>query len=403
MSDTDTDITLKVKVDPSEAQRSLKDLKDIPESNTKIKVDSSDAQRSLNDLKDAAVDANKETLTIGGPSFKSRIEEAKGAVMAVAASCAAFAHAIQQVRQQKLDAIFGQIELRAKSMSSAISTAIRELSRLEDLRVGTSDITQKEKAVEHQTALANLEAEKQRALRGAIDADKPQIEADFARKQAKLEHDYATNVATAGKSETLAANNERIEELKELLANVTASFAENTDRALFAGRQIGGLSQSGTGIQVLDDAKRLANINSIKYYEEMQSKSSAAAEADSQSIRELGAEIKALEDANVLLAKEITAAAGAIALADAEFAAKNESITTALAEAEEVAKTPKKHETIKDSTSTNEIISDRLSRIGGFVGGQGQMKRSEDLLTEGNRQRVQIIDAINRGRVGTFG
>ena len=101
-----------------------------------------------------------------------------------------------------------------------------------------------------------------------------------------------------------------------------------------------------------------------------------------ETIKSAGEKIRALEDKNTQLTAAMDAAGDDIALADANLGA-------ALAE---IDARPEKAE--KGGLGQAAIATDRLARIGGYVGGGTPMRKSEDLLQKANDQRAELLAAV---------
>lgn len=318
--------------------------------------------------------------------------------VALAAALAAAAVKLVQMRnearQMRLDEAFSNAQYAADRLARSIARVNEALGRETSLARELRSVESGAGDAEGRIALANLERERQEALRGKSAEEQSRINADFDLRRNALVRDNAAAAsgrATAEMGAQRGENEAQIERLRGQMDAIRRQAAAARGRAASISDEIGGAGLNPfVDVGALQEAQKRENDH--------------AAGLDKQ-WEDLSRQVKALEDANTVLGAKIEAAAKDVELADAEKAAADAAIKTSLANAAKEASEAVSAGSGKAGGAGGEgrIASDRLTRIGGYMGGSSPMKTSEDLLRKANEQRAEMIAAIRDMNGGTFG
>lgn len=318
--------------------------------------------------------------------------------VALAAALAAAAVKLVQMRnearQMRLDEAFSNAQYAADRLARSIARVNEALGRETSLARVLRSVESGAGDAEGRIALANLERERQEALRGKSAEEQTAINADFDRRRNALVRDNAAAAsgrATAEMGAQRGENEAQIERLRGQMDAIRRQAAAARGRAASISQEIG-----GAGLNPFVDVGAL---------QEAQKRENDHASGLDKQWEDLSRQVKALEDANTVLGAKIEAAAKDVELADAEKAAADAAIETSLANAAKEASEAVSAGSGKAGGGGGEgrIASDRLTRIGGYMGGSSPMKTSEDLLRKANEQRAEMIAAIRDMNGGTFG
>lgn len=313
-------------------------------------------------------------------------------VVAIAAAAAAVvagvtlqvSRLIAARRQMRLDNAFENAAASARSLAGAVGLVNSRLERAASLRGALAGIAGGREDRRADIARANLERERQEALRGRTAEERDAINADFDRRAANLAHETATGAATRKRDELGAQrsdNQAQIDALKEQLADAVAKQAAATAKALEARASVAEKTNAAGGLGAVWYRQTIAQdtAEAERYESQMASLG--------ETIKSAGEKIQALEDRNTQLAAAMDAAGDDIALADANLGAALAEIDARPEKPEDGGKAG------KGGLGQAAIATDRLARIGGYVGGAAPMKKSEDLLQKANDQRERLIAA----------
>ena len=319
--------------------------------------------------------------------------------VALAAALAAAAVKLVQMRnearQARLDEAFSNAQYAADRLARSIARVNEALGRETSLARELRSVESGAADAEGRVALANLERERQEALRGKSAEEQSRINADFDLRRNALVRDNAAAASGRASAEMGAQRGEneaQIERLRGQMDALRRQAAAARGRAASIRGEIGEAGYNPfTDVGALEESAKRED--------------SHAAGLDKQ-WDDLSRQVKALEDANTVLGAKIEAAAKDVELADAEKAAADAAVETSLANAAKEAS-----EAVSEAGSGKagaggggRIASDRLARIGGYTGGgSSPMKTSEDLLRKANEQRAELIAAMRGVNGGTFG
>ena len=202
-----------------------------------VKAGAAEAKSHLQGLGDAAKSAGglgdaAKTAGVGMSALGAASSAASGDVRGAAASMLSLARAAQSAgaataaipyvalavalatlvakvsqlaiarRQIGLDVAFNNAAASARTLADAIGRINSALERQASLRSALAGIASGRADKQTQIALANLERERQEALRGKTGPERAAIEADFARRRANMEHDAAVGAATSSRALT---------------------------------------------------------------------------------------------------------------------------------------------------------------------------------------------------------
>jgi predicted nucleic acid-binding Zn-ribbon protein len=317
--------------------------------------------------------------------------------VALAAALAAAAVKLVQMRnearQMRLDEAFDRARKAASNLAEEVDRINSALSRQASLSKALKDVADSSASKDERIALANLERRRQEALRGKSAEERVAIDADFDLQRNALVRDNAAAAsgrATAEMGAQRGENEAQIERLRGQMDAIRRQAAAARGRAASISQEIG-----EAGLNPFVDVGAL---------QEAQKRENDHASGLDKQWEDLSRQVKALEDANTVLGAKIEAAAKDVELADAEKAAADAAIETSLANAAKEASEAVSAGSGKAGGVGGEgrIASDRLTRIGGYMGGSSPMKTSEDLLRKANEQRAEMIAAIRDMNGGTF-
>lgn len=285
-----------------------------------------------------------------------------------------------EARQLKLDSAFDAAKYASERLQKSIARVNDEMSRQTSLARELRGIAQGGEDVQGQIALEKLEKERQEALRGKSGEEQVAINAEFDRRRNRLVRDNAVAASERNAAEYRTQKSENLDAIGQLgkqLASVMRLRAEA------AGRVVAENSRGGGNRAEAD-----------RYRAMVAEQDKAAASLRSQ--------IRDLEDTNKILDAKVAAEAGNAALAEAAFATANATVDTSLANAVSEAVAEEDGKSGVGGGRDAAVQTDRLARIGGFVGGAAPMRRTEDLLREGNSQRKELIASFRTGMAATF-
>ena len=318
--------------------------------------------------------------------------------VALAAALAAAAVKLVQMRnearQMRLDDAFSNAQYAADRLARSIARVNEALGRETSLARELRSVESGAGDAEGRIALANLERERQEALRGKSAEEQTAINADFDRRRNALVRDNAAAAsgrATAEMGAQRGENETQIERLRGQMDAIRRQAAAARGRAASISQEIG-----EAGLNPFVDVGAL---------QEAQKRENDHASGLDKQWEDLSRQVKALEDANTVLGAKIEAAAKDLELADAEKAAADAAIETSLANAAKEASEAVSAGSGKAGGVGGEgrIASDRLTRIGGYMGGSSPMKTSEDLLRKANEQRAEMMTLLRDRTGGTCG
>lgn len=326
-------------------------------------------------------------------------------VAAVVALCKALSEMKGRAEQLKLDNAFDNAAVSARNLTSEIAKANAELDRQTMLARGLREVESGRLGTQTQIALRKNETERQKALRGASEEDAARINAEYDRKRNQIEHDAAVADAGGDDIKTRISENEAaIAERRAQLEALAARQGEYSRRAMAASRTAADLAPN--------DFAASWNRNAIERNQADAARYGDLAAGIVDDMKGIASEIKKLEDENKILSAKAGAASEQKALADATLEARNAAIDTSLANARGQVDDPAsvtsapaavKADGFAGGVADQRISSDRLARIGGFVGGAAApMRKTEDLLRQGNDIQKQILEATKAGGGASF-
>ena len=300
-----------------------------------------------------------------------------------------------RAEQARLDRAFDNARAAADGLLRSVERVSAELRRAGELRRGLAGTADEAADLAHRTELAKLEAERARALAGAPEGDRAGIAARFDRRRAELE--YAHGMSGLGKAGAeIAANQAEAGALRERQGELAAAIARALEASSAAGARASAMASS--------DLDAAYNSKSIERELEEQRRQGELAAELTRKAGEIAEQIKGLEARNEVLSAQgglDGARAGLLAAErDAAMARVEASLANAAKEASKAAAGSGKAGGVGGE---GRIASDRLTRIGGYMGGSSPMRTSEDLLRKANEQRAEMIAAIRDRNGGTFG
>ncbi len=327
-------------------------------------------------------------------------------VAALAALVKSFSGMQSRARQLKLDLAFDNSANSANRLVESIKKINNELGRQTKLSRTLRGISGEGADIKKQTELQKSEYERQAkigAMNRAFDANGADektraaalanLNAEYDRRAAEIEHtptiearrEVQTQIAenSAAISERNAQKDDlqsKITELANKVTEITGQVADKNSNFFESAWN------KNTTNALNEDAKR--------YVEEGQKLA-----AEMQALNE---EIKKLEDTNTALEAQMENVTAQEELSKATKSAVMETIDNNLAaELRALGENPEENDT---ETKTKieriepvQVQSDRLARIGGYVGGATPQKKTEDLLTEGNKLTKQLVDIMRSG------
>ena len=315
---------------------------------------------------------------------------------ALAAAVVKIVQMRDEARQMRLDEAFDRARKAASNLAEEVDRINSALSRQASLSKALKDVADSSASKDERIALANLERRRQEALRGKSAEERVAIDADFDLQRNAIIRDNAvagSGRAVAGMEAQKSANEERIGNLRGEAETLKNAVVQALGRAM---------SASAEGQRLAVNPFRKGDSQSA--FAEAERQNGFAAELQKK-IDELNAQIEELGNENKVLGESIAAAAKDVELADAEKAAADAAIETSLANAAKEASEAVSAGSGKAGGGGGEgrIASDRLTRIGGYMGGSSPMKTSEDLLRKANEQRAEMMTLMRDRNGGTFG
>ena len=304
---------------------------------------------------------------------------------AIAAVAVHFAKMRSEARQARIDEALQNAQYAADRLARSISRVNEALGRQTALSRELRSVADESADVEGRIALAKLERERQEALRAAPADQRDAIDAHYDRLRNGIVRDNAVAASGRAVAEMGARrgeNEESIARLREQMAAVRRQAAEARGRGAEIRSEIGAAGNNPfVDVGALSESARREDEHAVGLDRQYEA---------------LDRQLNALVDENQVLGAKIEAAAKDVELADAERAAADATLDTSLAIAAESAGGQNGADASapgRDRGGPLSVSTDRLARIGGYVGGATPMKKSEDLLQKANDQRERLIAA----------
>lgn len=315
-------------------------------------------------------------------------------VLAVVAAAVSLAKAIADARSRAEELTrgiqFDNMRSGAEGAASAFSRLCSEMERAAGLQRGLDDAAGASRRLEQEKQLAELERDRNRELAAGGDADEVNGRYDAKRRSLEFSFQRDNNAAeVSGLERDRSANAERRAAIAQELDRLEDQWREQAARAM----------ESTTAMSQTMWPQRKA-----RYAEEAERWGGEASKT-AGTMESLRAELAALEDADKVLAKNLETAQGRGALIDVQQEAAN--LAAAI---------PKKEPEPSGGAGREgaggagggwgalQTSSDRLARIGGFVGGgyarQNEAREQVQLGKERNRILREIAENTKRKEEG---
>lgn len=308
------------------------------------------ASGSLQGMAGGAVQAAN-GMRLLGMSLKAAMD----ATLVLALAGAIYA-LVQKIREARREAEELQKQFRLDNLALAVDGATRQFDSLLDrmeraagLAKGLDEAGRAAQSVERERQLAELERDRNKQLASGADADA--VNKAFDAKRRQLEFSF------------------RREDSAAAVAGWRGEMSGNDDRAKALREQANRLTELSWGQEGEAQNKTL------------------------QQVLELEKQIAALADANKILAAKIDAEGGRAEVIDLQEEAAALAASIPEKSKEEAGKAAKEP---SGSWGSLQTASDRLARIGGFVGGSNMVQNQAREQLQVARRQQQLLEQIER-------
>ncbi len=313
------------------------------------------------------------------------------AVAAVSAAVSEFHRQAQSLRQIQLD----NLSHWAESARDRFNEMNRELERSIALAKGLEDASSAGRRLEQERKLAELERDRNRELAAGGDAEVVNRRYDARRRE--MEFSFQREDAASGVSSIrtqMADNERRIASLKAQYDEAERIKKANEGTAGWAAEQL----EEGRRNPLLRLGRTVVTGNTDSDLEEHRSTAAAAAQEQAKAMIDLQRQIMELEDSNKILAENLKVAQGRSSVLDIQEEAARLAAAIPKKPESEAGPAPEKpaKEHSAGSWGSLQTASDRLARIGGFVGGSNMVQNQAREQLQVDRRRNQILEQIER-------